>query len=334
MKKEQSKILFICSGNNKFGVAPFIKSQADGLKDEGLQVEFFTVKGGGLLSYIKAAFRLRKFLKTNSFDILHAHYGYSGWSAVLSFSGLPVVVSLMGSDVYGTFHEATLKNKNKKNFTDYVSIITTRILLNFVDFIIVKSPNLHSYIPKRFGPICEVIPNGVNFEEFKPLDRSISRNQLGFGLDQILVLFLGDPKIIRKNIKLANAAMEILKKDFPSASLVAPYPVPHEKIPIYMNAANLLLLPSFEEGSPNVVKECLACNVPVVCTNVGDVLDHVSKLDHSFVVEFSPEDVAQKMKRSIDLNNQSIENSREKISYLNRRVISERLIHIYNKVKP
>jgi glycosyltransferase involved in cell wall biosynthesis len=238
----------------------------------------------------------------------------------------------MGSDVYGTFHEASIENKTKKNFSDFLSIYSTQILLRFVSFIIVKSPNLFSYIPKKHHGKCEIVPNGVDFECFKPMDRVEARKELGLPLQNKIILFLGDPKIKRKNFPMALQAIELVKNTYPDIQLISPYPVPHAFIPKYMNAANVLVLPSFEEGSPNVVKESLACNVPVVCTNVGDVEDHLSKLKNSFIVNFSPEELGRMIIATIELEDKNKEDSRSIISYLDRRLISKKIIQIYSQV--
>lgn len=98
------KVLFVTSGNSKFyRIAPFIRSQGESLKDKGVDLTYFTVEGKGVMGYVKSAIRLRRFLKNRNFDLIHAHYSLSGWVAVLSFPGKPILLSLMGDDAQGRF---------------------------------------------------------------------------------------------------------------------------------------------------------------------------------------------------------------------------------------
>jgi len=102
--EDKLKVLFVSGGNSSsFDIAPFIKAQGQSLADAGLSISYFTVKGKGFLGYLRNAALLRRFLKKNTFDLIHAHYTLSGWTAVLAFSRIPVVLSLMGSDAYGDY---------------------------------------------------------------------------------------------------------------------------------------------------------------------------------------------------------------------------------------
>jgi teichuronic acid biosynthesis glycosyltransferase TuaC len=151
------KVLFLVSGNNKLGVSPFIESQADSLLTLGIDLKIFKVEGKGLFSYFKAVFKLRKILSIHNFDLIHCHYGLCGWVWFFGARKIPSVLSLMGSDVYGTF-----ENKNK-NFTDYFLILSTKLICFFVSHIIVKSKNLYHDLPSYVTKKTSIIPNGVNF---------------------------------------------------------------------------------------------------------------------------------------------------------------------------
>ena len=95
------KVLFVCSGNVKsFEVVPFIKEQGESLKKVGIEVDYFPIVGKGLKGYFSASRKLREHLKANKYDLIHAHFTHSGWTAVLAAGGTPVILSLMGSDAY------------------------------------------------------------------------------------------------------------------------------------------------------------------------------------------------------------------------------------------
>src|SRR4051794_14043939 len=99
------KVLFVSSGNsNFFNIIPFIKEQGESLKREGVEVDYFPVTGRGLRGYVKAGLRLRKMLQEKQFDLIHAHFTYSGWVALIGAGRkIPIVLSLMGSDANGEY---------------------------------------------------------------------------------------------------------------------------------------------------------------------------------------------------------------------------------------
>ena len=93
------KVLFVSGESKQFGIIPFIKSQADSLIANGVEVDHFVIKGGRMSGYIKNIPTLRKQLSQNSYDIIHAHFVYSAVVSLLTFRRIPILVSLMGSDV-------------------------------------------------------------------------------------------------------------------------------------------------------------------------------------------------------------------------------------------
>src|SRR5688572_21973160 len=99
------KVLFVCSGNSKeFEIIPFIKEQGESLKREGIDVDYFPVQGKGLMGYIRSGLKLRSILKQKHYNLIHAHYTYSGWTALIGAGKkTPVVLSLMGTDANGEF---------------------------------------------------------------------------------------------------------------------------------------------------------------------------------------------------------------------------------------
>jgi teichuronic acid biosynthesis glycosyltransferase TuaC len=290
--EDKLKVLFVSGGNSSsFDIAPFIKAQGQSLADAGLSISYFTVKGKGFLGYLRNAALLRRFLKKNTFDLIHAHYTLSGWTAVLAFSRIPVVLSLMGSDAYGDY-----TGHNKVKFGSRVFILLTYMIQPFVSQIICKSEFIRSfvYLKKK----AHVIPNGILLGNFQQLGNY--KKELGLEGDKQYVLFLGNKGDKRKNFKLANASVELLNDR--QISLITPYPVSHQEVVKYFNSVDVLVVPSFMEGSANVIKEAMACNCPVIATDVGDAKWVFGDTPGHFISGFSPEAFAGKLKLALDFS--------------------------------
>src|ERR1044072_1552434 len=284
------KVLFVCSGNNKeFNIIPFMKEQGESLKSEGIDVDYYPVKGKGLMGYIKAGIRLRKHLKQKNYNLIHAHFTYSGWTALIGAAGkMPVVLSLMGTDANGEY-----KGKNKIVLSSRVSSFLTWLIQPFVKAIISKSDNIEGSVYQKNKSF--IIPNGVNMQKFQPL--LLQQNGYTFQTNgKKKALFLGSKTKTGKNFPLAEAAVQQLE----NVELVCPYPVNHSDVPKYLNEADVLVFPSFMEGSPNVIKEAMACNCPIVSTDVGDVKWVFGETKGCYIASFDPKDFATKIKLAID----------------------------------
>ncbi len=327
------KILFVSSGNSMDGSyhpTSFVKSQGESVRRKGHNLEFFLIKGRGLKSYFKHIFILRKFLKKRSFDIIHAHYGLCGWVARLAFPGVPIVISFMGDDLYGD-----ADHKGRKKPIDFVFIFFNKRLQRWVDFIIVKSKNLADHVAghARRRNKMAILPNGVDFERFRPMEKEKAAEALSIEpRDKKNVLFLGDKANPRKNFRLLDEALKLISseknnKNRAGIELLAPFPVPGDQIPYYMNLADVFVMTSFKEGSPNVVKEAMACNCPVVSTDAGDAADVISGTEGCYVTTFEPKDLANKISLALAFAKRT--KGRENIKHLELSVIADRLIGIY-----
>jgi glycosyltransferase involved in cell wall biosynthesis len=116
-----------------------------------------------------------------------------------------------------------------------------------------------------------VLPNGVDRTLFQLMPREAAREQLGWPIDEVTVLFAGNPDVARKRFALARAACEHAARDVQDLRLRVCTGLEHAAVPALMNAADTLLLTAIAEGSPNAVKEALACDLPIVATDAGDV---------------------------------------------------------------
>ena len=127
---------------------------------------------------------------------------------------------------------------------------------------------MKAFLPRSVRP--RVIPSGLDLNLFRPVPRDDARRRLGLPLDRRLVLFVGNPAEPRKRYPLACDALDLLRRTLPAELLLA-WGTPHSDMPLLMSAADALVFTSVQEGSPNTVKEALACNLPVVSVPVGDV---------------------------------------------------------------
>ena len=260
------KVIFVASGNKRVGeVSSFVQSQYDSLKAEGLEMVLFPVVGHGAIAHLKAAWKLRKLVRRENPDVIHAHYSIYGYVAAIACLGLckkpKIVVSILGS-----FPRQNRKWKLVRFCVQHVW-----------DKTIVKSKRTK----RQLGLDVLVIPNGVNLEIFQTLEASAARKAVGFEDGKKYIIWCSNPERPEKNWKLAEDAVSLLN----DVQLVAVYNKTPQEVCMYMNAADCLLLTSDSEGSPNVIKEAMACNCPIVTTNVGDVTERLENLEGCYVVE-------------------------------------------------
>jgi len=299
------KVLFVCSAARKGHCTEAIAEQARGLKKRGADVTFFYVEENGFRGYLKGVFRLRRFLKQHYFDVVHAHYGLSAIMASLS-GAWPLVVSLMGSDVFG-------------------SRWLFRIVKIYSEFfwpcVIVKSDLMF----RRLGVgHAKIIPNGVDLSLFREISKEEARRKLGVS-EKKIVLWPANPLREVKNAALAREVMRLLNGGEVELKII--FDVPIELMPWYYNAADAVLLTSRWEGSPNVVKEALGCNVPVISTPVGDVAYWLEGVDGCEICQPDALSIADALKRV--LRSKSRIDGRQRIESLDIDKISDLLLYQY-----
>jgi len=279
------KVTFVFSGNSKlFPISPFTKAQGESLREKGVDVEYFPVTGKGL-KYLKNVGPLRKRLEQSRPDIIHAHYSLCGWVAVLAAGKTPVVLSLMGDDAQGTF-----KGNGRVDLKSRFFVFLTWLIQPFVSAIIYKSPNLEKAVYRKKA--AHLVPNGVRLDQFE-VSRNGFREELGLDAKKQYVLFLGNPEDPNKNAALAEEAVRLLHRS--DVVFLKVFGVPHETVVKYLNSVDVLALCSFGEGSPNVVKEAMTCNCPLVVTPAGDAAWVVGDTEGCYVASYDPADFSQKL---------------------------------------
>ncbi|HEY2005530.1 MAG TPA: glycosyltransferase [Solirubrobacteraceae bacterium] len=224
----------------------FVRDQVRALERTGeAELEVFAFGPGRAANYARAAARLRRAPRADGFDIVHAHFGLSVWPA-LAAAGRAHAVTLHGTDLA---HPR--------------SRVITVSGLRLLDLVAAVSAPLAAQIPGwATARPPAVLPIGVDTHRFRPLARAQARAELGLDPDQPCLLFPADPSRAEKRFDRARELAGPVRLH--SLGAVAP-----EQVPLWVNAANAVLVPSEREGFGLAALEALACEVPVLATPVG-----------------------------------------------------------------
>jgi glycosyltransferase involved in cell wall biosynthesis len=303
--------------------AHFIKQQADFLRGAGVDVDVFSFKGAkNPFNYLKAWWVLRRKLRHERYDLIHAQFGQSGLLALPK--RLPLVVTFRGSDLLGTVSDRTGRHMRASSIHQHLS----RLVASQADAVIVVSEHMKSQLHSSVE--AHVIPSGIDFDFFRRIDKKAARIRLGLPLEEKLILFVGRPTQARKRLSLAEQAVDALNQTM-SAQLVVAWGVPHSDIPLYMSGCDALVFTSMQEGSPNVVKEALACDLPVVSVSVGDVASRIQDIEGcELCPDERPETIAAALARV--LKREGPIAGREAVKALDENVMTARVLSIYKSI--
>ena len=227
----------------------WVLDQVEETRRLGVDVDLFTFPPGSR-HYIPAALRLRRLLRHETFDLVHVHYGLTAWSALLA-GARPLLVTFHGTDVRHSI----------------VGPLSRRIAWR-ADLIAAVSRALFEPEDGRPGlppvPGSTILPCGPDLDRFHPLPRAEARRQLGLDPDGRYLLFPANPD---RPEKRADRAAEVAAAS--GAELLTGGSIDPDRMPLWVNAANAVLVTSDYEGFGLACVEALACNVPVLSTPVG-----------------------------------------------------------------
>lgn len=297
-----------------FGI--FIKEQIESLDKLGADNEVFFINSReeGKGAYLRSLWKLTRLLRDKKYDIIHCHHSFSGVIFLLSgrWFNKPRLLS----------YQSDPRNEGGR--------ILFRILYIFFNRIILKSKPKNIKLSKLV-----YLPNGVNTSFFVPMDKNQCKDKLGLDKSKRYILFMDSyNRRPCKRIDRYSRTLSILREKYNHTDLepLVLTNTARNLIPAYINASDLHLLTSDFEGSPNSVKECLACNVPVVSTPVGNVSDMLMNVSGSHVSHsFSPAELAELSDKA--LNAQTI-NSRDSLSQkgLDIETVANRLLNLYSRM--
>lgn len=280
----------------------------DSLKSEGIECEYFGIQGIGVIGYLKSFLKLKKMIKAFNPNVIHAHYGLSGLLANLQRS-IPVITTYHGSDI---------NNKKVLPFSKLAIVLSAYNIFVSQKTIDIAKPK-KSFI---------LLPCGVDLDTFYHIEKEEARRILQIESNAHVVLFAGAFENAVKNPDLAKAAIQLLT----DVDLKELKGYTRKEVNLLMNAVDLALMTSFTEGSPQFVKEVMACGCPLVSVDVGDVKEVTAGVEGCYIVSREAEEIAEKLQ--IALNFKGRTHGRERIVELGleNRKVAETILTIYNNV--
>jgi len=300
---------------------PFLVQQVAFLRQAGVEVEVFSFRGArNPINYLKAWWRLRKTLDPGKYDVVHAQFGQAGllpWP-----KRLPLVITFHGCEVLGVKGPDGITTLPGK-FMQKLSYLVAR----GANAVIIVSNQMRQYLPKKE---MHVLPTGVDLASLPIISQADARKRMNLDLTERLVLFVGNPESQRKRYSLAREAMDILSKRL-DARLILGWNMTHDEVLMMMQACDVMIVASRQEGSPTVVKEALACDLPIVSVVVGDVPERLEGIDGCEIcVDDRPETIAAALERVLNRGRRI--NGRQVMHELDEPVLAQKLIGIYRSV--
>lgn len=308
----------------------FVKRQVDSLRMQGLESDVMFIRGYRSKSaYVLAALQLAAWNLTrrDRYDLVHCHSGEAALAAAF-FRRAPLLVSYMGGDL---LHDST-RADGRVTWSNRLRCWVIRHHSRLAAATITKSREMAAALPRAAGARNHVVPNGVDTGHFRPLDHAEARRRLGWDQAWRVALYVGDPDELRKGYPLAADAVARAAQMLDGVRLEVVHRVDPEVVPVFMSAADCLVLLSRMEGSPNVVKEALMCNLPVIATAVGDVPELLERVSPSFIVSPHLDAVASALVACLRAPSRS--NGRCRSQHLAVGAIADRVVEIYARLAP
>jgi teichuronic acid biosynthesis glycosyltransferase TuaC len=273
----------------------YIRSSADALRRAGVEVRVLAVPGyRGKQRYARGVVRVLAANAYAPYDIVHAHHGLMGLVGRVQVRR-PLVISYTGGDLHGNpdtdGHVAPARA---------ALAMASKRVAHLAAATITKTEQLARLLPARVRDRNTVIPDGVDLARFRPIDRGVAREQLGWDPREQIVVFMADPKRVVKGYPLAQAAVERVNARRPGLRFRIAATVPHEVVPLWMAAADALVFTSSAEGSPNVIREAMASELPAVSTPVGDVPELFQGVPGCVVRPADPDAIAEGLELALD----------------------------------
>ena len=321
------KVLVVTSGwptDNHPERSIFVAEQVAKLREAGVEIDVVTYQGrSNPMNYLRARREVKLRLRSDRFDLIHAHFGQSGLAVFPS--PLPTVFTFHGSDLIGV-----IGRRGSYTMRGRFLLRVSRWAARRADHVIVVASAIAQHLPD--GVESEVLPMGANTDVFFPRSKDEARAALGLEPNGTYVLFSGDPAVVLKRFDLAQDAVAILNsRSSHDVRLLAIAHQSREVVAQYMNASDALLVTAKHEGSPVIVKEAIACGTPIVSVDVGTVRELIGALPGCVVC---PDDEAATIAGCLQTALEQHErfDAPTAIATVDQRALAARQVEIYKRV--
>ena len=314
------KILIVASDKGGRFV-PFIEEQIAAFQACGVHVLRYGITGKGIIGYLRELPALKRIIRQEQPDIIHAHYGLSGLLANLQ-RRVPVVTTYHGSDI------------NKPNILRFSKVAMRlsahNIFVSKRNIAIAKPINKYTLLP------CGVnIPMPWSEMQTQRVEQLTLNQWVQKKLDAGIkyVLFAGAFDNVVKDPELAKAAIKELMNEGVKVELVELKGYNRQQVNALMYNCQALLMTSKTEGSPQVIKEAMACGCPIVSVDVGDVAERTSGVEGCYIVPTrEPKDIAEALRKAIAFEAKT--NGRQRIMEMGlcNEQVAKHLIDIYQSL--
>jgi glycosyltransferase involved in cell wall biosynthesis len=315
------RILFVAPGALTGAHLPFVRREMEALRAAGHTVEALSFDNSSYLPWHFATqfSEIKGLIRNFKPDLVHAQFGkFNALVAALAKGGVPLVVTFRGTDINHNTKYSSLRSA--------VGIAASQLAAFLSSGLVCVSREIAAKVWARKP--CIVVPTGVDLQTFVPMEREEARKKLGFGSEERIVLFNAGRNPAVKDPQLALASVEVARLLLGEIRLVVlDGTADPQDVPLYMNAADCLLVTSRTEGSPTVVQEAMACNLPVVSVDVGDVRERLEGVTPSFVTTRDAASVGAAMVEILSKRERS--NGREHAAALGVDAIAARLSEFY-----
>lgn len=314
------RILIVCSYRDfrPDGINQFIKEQVNAVSAYGCECKYYLIHRKGILGYLKEIPSLRKSIHEFKPDIIHAHYGLCGLLANMATRSIPVVTTYHGSDIN------KLRPRKFSNIAIHLSAWNIFVSQATMDM---------AHGTERRN--CSLIPCGVDITDDQLQTQAKARKSLGWNDAEKKVLFAGMYADDVKGPDLAKSAIRDLQSKLGiNVELIELRGYTREQVNLLMCAVDCLLMTSKAEGSPQVIKEAMACGCPIVSTDVGDVAERVAGIEGCNIVKNrTPNEISDAMVSVFEFEGKTKGRERILADGLDNMQIAKRIMDIYNRVQ-
>lgn len=289
--------------------SPFIMEQVNVLKNYGVECVYFGVKSNGLMGYISHLPGLTRAIKSFNPDLIHAHYGLCGLLSNFQRK-IPVMTTYHGSDINNAI---VLKlSRQAIRFSAYNIFVSKKSVM-------IAQPRKNNY---------SIIPCGINLGDYQIVDKQRAREIMGLKTWKRYILFSGSFDNRVKNAPLAKDAISRIQ----DVELLELKGYTRTQVASLMQAVDVFLMTSHTEGSPQVIKEAMACGCPIVSVDVGDVKEMTEGVEGCFISKRDPDSIAQNLNKALAFNKRTKGRDVIMEKGLTNDLIALKLISIYDSL--